>query len=340
MSAAQRENARVDTGGRERPLGLLLVVVSACAFGSGALFAKPAYAAGVDWLTLLAWRFLLGAALSWAWLLLRPADLRALREIPRRRVAVLLGLGVLFVGNSAAYFAALETVPASLAALIVYLYPVLVAVLTIRFGRRLEGARSWVALGMASAGVALALGGIDPAAVPPPTGLLLALATPVIYAVWIVLSGRLAGERGEREHAADGADHGVGGPGAAPAAAIMTTATAAVYWLAAALTGRPVNPAEVPGDAWFALLGIGVVSTALAVQAFYAGTRRIGAAQAALVSTVEPVYTITLATLLFGEVLTALQVVGGVLVIAAVLLVNAAPAAERRGHEQPARAEA
>jgi drug/metabolite transporter (DMT)-like permease len=336
---ARTGEGRVDGAGPQRLLGVLLVVVSACGFGSGALFAKPAYVAGVDWLTLLAWRFLIGAALSWAWLLLRPADRVALRQIPRRRILVLLGLGILFVGNSATYFAALETVPASLAALIVYLYPVLVAVLTIRFGRRLEGYRSWVALTMASAGVMLALGGIDPRTSPPPGGLLLALASPVIYAVWIVLSARLAGERGEREHAAPGSDGGAPGPEPAPTAAVMMTATAAVYWLAAALTGRPVMPADVPPNAWPALLGVGVISTALAVQAFYAGTRRIGAAHAALVSTVEPVYTIALATVLFGEVLTPTQFVGGGLVIAAVLLVHAAPLAERR-REQPARAQA
>jgi drug/metabolite transporter (DMT)-like permease len=67
------------------------------------------------------------------------------------------------------------------------------------------------------------------------------------------------------------------------------------------------------------------------VQAFYAGSRRIGAARAALVSTVEPVYTITLATLLFGERLTLVQVLGGALVIGAVLLVQLPEARERLG---------
>jgi drug/metabolite transporter (DMT)-like permease len=56
------------------------------------------------------------------------------------------------------------------------------------------------------------------------------------------------------------------------------------------------------------------------MQAFYAGARRIGAAQASLVSTVEPVYTITLAALLLGDVLGPIQMVGGVMVIAGVLI--------------------
>ena len=46
---------------RERVLGVALVVLSAFGYGSGALLAKPIYEAGVDWMTLSAWRFLFGA---------------------------------------------------------------------------------------------------------------------------------------------------------------------------------------------------------------------------------------------------------------------------------------
>ena len=123
-----------------RTVGVLLVIASACGYGSGALLAKPVYTAGVDWLTLLFWRFLIAAAVSWVWLAASSANRAALRRLPRRRVMVLIGLGIFFVANSGTYYAALETVPASLAALIVYLYPALVAVLTLRFGRGWRGA--------------------------------------------------------------------------------------------------------------------------------------------------------------------------------------------------------
>ncbi|MBA3778729.1 MAG: DMT family transporter [Chloroflexi bacterium] len=314
---------------RRRLAGLGLVVVSACAFGSGALFAKPIYASGMDWLGLLAWRFLFAALLSWAWLLAWPSARQGLRRLPRRQVLGLVALGVLYIGNSSTYFAALETVSASLAALIVYLYPALVAVLSIRFGRRLEGRRAWLALAMATLGVGLAVGGIDPSTAPPGSGLLLALASPVIYSVWIVLSARLGGERPEQSEfrAGETSQPAPDSVDPAPASAVMLTATAVVYWVAAVLGGRPVNPMDVPAQAWPALVGVGVVSTALALQSFYAGVRRVGAANGALISTVEPIWTISLATLLFGELLTAVQVAGGVLVIGAVLLMHAGSAA-------------
>jgi drug/metabolite transporter (DMT)-like permease len=311
---------------RERLIGIALVVISACGYGSGPLFAKPAYAAGVDWLTLLAWRFLFAAIVSWAWLLIWPQQRQVLRRLPWRRVLVLILLGIFFVGNSGTYFAGLEYLDASLSALIVYMYPAIVAVLTLRFGRRLEGRRAWGALVLASLGVVLAVGGIDPSKPVEPIGLVLMISSPIIYAVWIVLAGRLAGERGRR---AGDAETPLPPPdteladesrSAAPTAAIMLSATAVAWWVWALAVHNPVLPSEIPADAWWPLIGVGIVSTAIALQAFYAGTRRISAAQASLVSTVEPIYTITLASILFGESLTPIQLVGGALVICGVLI--------------------
>jgi len=304
---------------RQRALGVILIVVSACGFGSGALFAKPIYAAGVDWMTLLAWRFLFAAALSWGWLLLFRDQRRALRLMSRRRLTVLVLLGILYMGNSGTYFAGLETVSASLAALIVYLYPALVAVISIRFARRLEGRRAWAGLALATAGVALAVGGIDPNAAPPLAGLLLIVASPLIYAVWIILAARLSGERAAAPPYDSETTIEVETADAAPTAAVMLSATAIAWWAAALLSGRALAPWEIPSDAWWALLGLGIVATAVAIQTFYAGARRIGAAQASLVSTVEPIYTITLAALLFGETLTPIQLLGGMMVIIGVI---------------------
>ena len=309
---------------RRRLTGVALILVSAAGFGSGSLFAQPVYAAGVDWLVLSAWRFLFGAGLTWGWLLISSGRRAGLRRMDRRTIVAALALGVLYVGNSGAYYAGLETVSPSLAALIVYVYPALVAVLSLRFGRRLEGRRAWLALGVALAGVALSLGGIDAAHAPPLSGLVLIVASPVIYSIWIVLSARLSGERQDSvgDRSADGA-------AATTATALMMTTTAAVYWLTALASGRPVLPGAVPGEAWFGLIGVGVLATFVAIQAFYAGAQRVGAAQAALISTVEPIWTIALAAILFGIALTPVQLAGGVLILLGVLIAQTGPGSSR-----------
>jgi len=298
------------------------VLLSACAFGSGPLFAKPVYALGVDWHVLSAWRFLFGAAIAWLWVLAWPGPRAGLRRLSRRAVLVAVALGVLYTGNSATYYAGLETVSASLAALIVYIYPALVAVLTLRFGRKLEGRRAWTALGVALVGVALSVGGIPAGTAPPLVGLALIIASPIIYSLWIVLAARLSGERAENETSR--------GAEAAGATALMMSATAGIYWVSALLLGRQVLPAEVPADSWPGLVGVGLISTFVAIQAFYAGAQRVGAAQAALVSTVEPIWTIALAALLLGDRLAPIQLAGGGLIIAAVLLAQTTPPAVSR----------
>jgi drug/metabolite transporter (DMT)-like permease len=309
---------------RRSLLGIALAVVSACGYGSGPLFAKSVYGAGLDWLALLYWRFLLAGLLVWAWALLVPANRAGLRALPRRRVVALIGLGAFFVGNAGTYYAALQYISASLASLIVYIYPALVAVLSIRFGHGLHGRRPWAALAIVSLGVALTLGGIETRA--DPVGLALIIASPCIYAVYIVLAARLAGERrGETANDRTGGDGAETRP--AVAAAVMLSATFGVVALMAAAAGEPTVPWLVPADAWFGLAGIAVFSTAVAISAFYAGTARIGAAQAALVSTVEPVWTITLAMLLFGERLSAVQLLGGFLVILGVIVAQTTPGA-------------
>lgn len=296
-------------------IGIVLTIVSAFSFGSGPLFAKPVYGEGVGWHVLMAWRFLVGAALAWAWLLAHPHLRAAVRRLRRRDVAVSVALGVLYTGNSATYFAGLETVSASLAALIVYVYPALVAVISLQVGHALRGRRSWGALALALAGVALAVGNIDAATAPPVTGLILIAASPVIYAIWIVLSARLSGEG----RSGVGAEAGTRVDPLA-AGAVMLTATAATYWLSALALGQPVLPAQIPSGAWFGLIGVGIVSTFIAVLAFYGGAHRIGAARASIVSTVEPVWTIVLASLLFHESLGALQLVGGGLILLGVVI--------------------
>lgn len=317
---------------RRRAVGLILIVVSAAGFGSGTILSKPIYATGLDWLQLLAWRFTIGAALAWAWLLLSPARRASLRRLGRRQALVAVGLGIWYTGNAGTYYAGLETVPASLAGVLVYLYPAIVAVLSVRFATRLSGRRPWIALGIASLGVVLALGGIDLATPPPVAGIALILASPLIYAGWIILSARLAGERSDR------LAHETAGAGnvddAAAASALMISATALVFVSAAIATGRPYLPTGIPAPAWPYLVAIGFAGTFLAIQTFYAGSRRIGAAQAALVSTVEPLIIVAVAWIALREVLAPIQLIGAGLIIAGVLL--AQTATRPRGAPEPA----
>jgi drug/metabolite transporter (DMT)-like permease len=318
---------------RRTALGIGLVVASAAGYGSGSVLAAPIYATGVDWLSLVAWRFLIGAALGWIWVAISPARRSAARRLGRRQLVVALGLGALFTGNAGTYYAGLESVPAALAGVLVYTYPVIVAVLSLRFATRLPGRRPWIALGLAIVGSVLALGGIDVRSAPPPSGLLLVWASALIYSVWIILSARLSGERQHRLATdAPGATSPVGD--AAVTTTVMMTATATVFALAALVTGHRLDPRAIPGDAWPLLIAVGFLASFLAIQTFYAGTRRIGAAKAALISTVEPPVIVVLAWLALDQRLAPIQLAGAALILAGVVIAQTSP--RPRGAPEPA----
>jgi drug/metabolite transporter (DMT)-like permease len=197
-------------------------------------------------------------------------------------------------------------------------------VLALRLGRPLEGRRAWSALAIAVLGVALAVGGIDTTTAPPTEGLLLIIASPLVYSVWIIMAARHSGERSDRtgHEAEDGASTSVIG-------AVMLTSTAAVYWVVNLGIGHPVLPPDIPGPAWPGIIAVALIAGFVPMQAFYAGAQRVGAAQASLISTVEPLWTIVAAALLFGERLQPVQLAGGALILMGVLL------SQTRGNPRP-----
>jgi drug/metabolite transporter (DMT)-like permease len=152
----------------------------------------------------------------------------------------------------------------------------------------------------------------------------LAFASCLIYAVWVILAARISGERRETVAATSGRSGS-----ATVTVAIIMSATASVYWVAALATGRPVLPGQIPADAWGGLVGVGVVATFIAIQTFYAGALRIGAAHASLISTAEPIWTIALAAILFSIALTPVQLIGGAFILAGVVIAQTGPVADR-----------
>jgi len=74
------------------------------------------------------------------------------------------------------------------------------------------------------------------------------------------------------------------------------------------------------GTGWFAVFAIALVCTVLAILFFFEGLERVGAVRASVFSTLEPVFTILLAALTLGETITPTRVLGGALIVGAVLL--------------------
>jgi len=279
--------------GRERLLGVGLVLVSAVAFGSTAILARLAFADGADEFTVLFIRFALAGGV-----LLSVMAVRRMR-LPGPRV--LLGLVLLGVlgraGQGITYFDALELAPAGLVTLLLYLYPALVTLLAAAFLKdRLTPARL-VAVVVALAGTALAVGPTVGGSAP---GVVLSLATAAIYAVYIVASSRVT------RHAS-----------AFVASAVIVAATAVPYVGIVALRGY-TPPRTLLG--WSAIVVMALFSTVLGTVTFFAGLKLVGATNTSILSTFEPIWTVVLAALVLGERLEPVQLLGGALIVGAVVV--------------------
>jgi drug/metabolite transporter (DMT)-like permease len=277
-----------------RTSGVLLVALSAACFAAMPIFARTVYAAGSDPSTLLLLRFTAAAAV------LLPLALRRSAARPADRpLSGLVLLGALYVFQSLLYFVALTMTPVTLLALLLYVYPVVVAVLaSVIFHIPLTRWRV-VALALALTGAALTV--IGPLGGGNWLGIALALAAALTYSGYILLATRIT-------RSVD----------SLWSSAIITATAGALFGVLALFHGVAL-PTTSTG--WAAVVGIALVSTVLAILAFMAGLIRIGPTDAATLSVLEPVITALLAVLLLGETLGPAQLVGGALIVLAVLIV-------------------
>lgn len=280
---------------RSGRFGLVLVLASAVAYGAMPILAKIAYRNGVRPDGLLAHRFLLAAIL---FALLSP---RGAPSLPLRKRLVLWGLGVVFVGNSFTYFTALATVPASVLALLLYTYPVIVTLLSATVGRDPLTPRGLASAALVFAGAALTAGAASGSA--SPSGIVMGLLSALIYSVYVVL-GSL--------HAADV-------PSEAAARHVAQTCAALYVPWAAARGALAVPPSA---KAWGAILAIAVLCTVFALRAFLAGLGRVGPSRAAVAASFEIVVTVLLAVAVLGETVGPRQWAGGGLILGGVALHN------------------
>jgi drug/metabolite transporter (DMT)-like permease len=278
-----------------------MVLGSATAFGTLGILAKLAYASGLGTEQTLAFRFLLAAiAMVILAVVLGQNPLR----LERRRLIALLGLGaIVYTAQSLTYFIALRSLPASLAVLIAYIYPSLVVVSGWLFLRRAVSLWHGLALVASFAGVALLVGG---AHFQLTWALVFAIASPTIYTGYILIGERV-----------------MSSVPAVAASAVIFTGAAFAFCVLAALNHQLMPPGNANG--WAVGVGIALVPTMVAISLFLAGLPRVGAARAALLSTWEPVVTVVLAALILGDRLSLLQAAGGLLVIMAVVVVQAFP---------------
>jgi drug/metabolite transporter (DMT)-like permease len=277
----------------QRFQGMLFVVISAIAFGAIPVFARAAYDAGSDPISVLFFRFSIASIIMIPFI--------AVQKIPFPRGRFLLGLmlmgGIGYVGQSFCYFTALTMASAGLVAILLYLYPAIVVILSsLLFKERITGLKvSALILALTGTVLTIGLGGGGSL-----LGIALAMTAPLIYSAYILAGSKITKE-----------------------VEILSSSTvvmiSASFVFGALIAVKGLNmPQTLVG--WGGILAIALISTVIAIITFFAGLKRVGPTNASMLSTFEPVTTVVLAAIVFGEEIGFMRVVGGFLILMAVVL--------------------
>lgn len=275
----------------------LLVLFSACCFGSIGVLITLGTRSGARLVDLLAWRYAIAAVL-----LAGVGSASAMRDAGRRgvRLLILAGGGQAIIAFLS--LSALAYIPVGTLTFLFYTYPAWVTVMAaVRRTEALTTQRV-IALSLSLGGIALMVG-MPGAGGLHPVGTLLALSSALLYAIYIPMINHLA-------------------EGLAPAVtSSWASAGAAIIFLVAAMAqgGLGVHFAPV---AWGAILTLAIVSTVLAFIAFLHGLAVIGPVRTAIASTIEPFWAALLAAVVLDQSVGPRTFAGGVLIAAAVVLLQ------------------
>ena len=277
----------------EKLLGAGLTILSAVAFGAMPIFANIVYRDGVTPTSLLFLRFALAAVVMGIWLAIQKIP------VPRGRTLFYLFLlgGVGYAGQSFSYFTALKYAPAGLVAVLLYLYPALVTVVSVFVLKQSITPLKWGALVLSLLGILLVIGVQSGGQL---MGIALGILAAFIYTAYILFGAQVIRQADVR------------------ASSAMIFASAAMVYGGVVMAQGLSLPVSYSG--WGAMLGLAFFSTVIAVWAFFEGVKRIGAVDAAMLSTLEPVVTVALGWSLLGERLTMMNMLGGSLIVIAALL--------------------
>ena len=285
--------------------GVLLVLCSAICFGTAGILAKFAFEAGLGVSSTLALRYSLAGISIWAVVLGRRFTQRDRSEtlsetigdlrLRGRSLLVAIGIGVGGYGLANwLYFWGLQSMTAGTAAIIFYMYPLFVLVLsTSLLGERLTR-RLGISLPLGVGGVVLITGTTSADVT--------LLATLVVTGAAIAYACYLTGSR------------------AVLASLDPVTFTAHVlpsigiaYWGVGFATGRVQLP--VMASSWLVIALLATVATAVPTLALCAGLARIEANRASVLGMAEPLGAVVLGAIVLGESVPATTVIGGVLIV-------------------------
>lgn len=284
--------------------GYALGIIAAASYGTNPLFAIPLYGAGLTPDSVLFLRYLVALPVVAAMILLRGRGFR----VTRRELLTLVVLGLLVAVSSLTLFMSYNYMDVGIASTILFVYPIMVAVIMAAVYKEKAGWITIVCIALATVGIGLLMGNPDGGFVSI-TGTILVVASALTYAVYIVAVNKTS---------------------LAKVATLTVTFYVLLFGLSLFLvrllaSGQPLFPTLPDWKLWGCVAGLAIFPTALSFGCTNGAIQSIGSTPTAILGAFEPVTAVIIGVFAFGEVLTPRIICGLVMIIVAVILVIAGP---------------
>lgn len=280
--------------------GYALGAIAAATYGMNPLFALPLYADGMNPDSVLFFRYLFAIPLVGLMLKARGRSLR----VERRALLPLAGMGLLVALSSLALFLSYNYMAAGIASTMLFVYPILVAlIMTLVFHERIT-LQTVVCIALALVGIGLLYRSADGATLSL-AGTVFVMVSALAYALYIV---------------------GVNRPGLKHIATLNVTFYVLLFGLVLFVARFACGVAFTLPHTWYlwgCVVALAVFPTAISFLCTTSAIQYIGSTPTAILGALEPVTAVFFGVTVFGESLTFRESVGLALIIAAVTLVVA-----------------
>ena len=289
---------------KRRLIGYVAGIAAGVSYGTNPLFGKALMESGVPILVMLFFRYALAAAFLALLMMFRKESF----QVKRRETGLLILLGIFFAGSSITLFCSYEFISSGLATTLIYLYPVIVALIMVIL-RIYPSWQTWLAILATFAGILLLSSPSGSGQIRIP-GMLLAIGSALCYSLYLVIVNRSKRLRNVSEHTLT-------------LYSLVTGATLFAL-IRAVLGGGILEGVDTPAD-WGNLIGLAIVPTMVSMLTLAISSRYIGPTKTAVLGVFEPLTAILIGTLMYGEALTAKMAAGIAICVAAVVFMVVKP---------------
>lgn len=282
---------------RNAIIGYPAGIITGITYGLNPLFGVPLMKNGAAIESILFFRYAIAVLFLGLFLLLSKQSFK----ISRKEAGVLLVLGLLYTSSSIFLFEAYNYIASGLATTIIFLYPVLVAIIMV-FLKVVPSWPVWLSIILTFAGVVI-MTQSDATHTINPIGVILSLGSALVYALFIVIINR---------------SKTISNISNSLLTFYALTVGTIIFLGKIIISDIDITAGINHNMAWMNLVGLALLPTVVSTATLAIATRNIGATKASVLGVFEPITAILIGTIVFGEALTTNIIVGILLSIAAI----------------------